>query len=108
MRRFLPLPGRIVNGCLAVALTGSDRFAILAPMATALDQVTKDALNLPTRQKLALAELLIESVDSPADPDTEAAWESEIEARIRTIDEGKVTGVSFEEVMRSAEQRLIP
>jgi putative addiction module component (TIGR02574 family) len=92
---------------VAVTLTGSDMFAILAPMATALDQVTKDALNLPTRQKLALAELLIESVDSTADPEAEGAWESEIEARIRAIDEGKVAGIPFAEVMRVAEQRLI-
>lgn len=108
MRRFLPLPGQIVNGCLEEALTGSEGFAILGPMAIALDQVTKDALELPPRQKLALAELLIESVDSDADPQAESAWEAEIEARIRAIDEGKETGIPFADVMRNAEQRLIP
>ena len=63
---------------------------------------------LPARQKLALAEFLIESADVAADPEAEAAWDSEIRERIRAIDEGRVTGVACEDVMRAAEQRLVP
>jgi len=74
-------------------------------MGSALDQVTKDAMELPPRQKLALAELLIESADSDGDPEAENAWETEIGARIRAMDEGKVTGTPFDEVMQAAELR---
>ena len=42
-------------------------------MPTALEKVTKDAMDLPPRQKLALAEFLMESVDAGADLEAEAA-----------------------------------
>lgn len=75
-------------------------------MATSLEQVTREAIDLPPRQKLALAEFLLESVESTADPEAEEAWDSEIRDRIRAIDEGRVVGVAYEDVMRSAETRL--
>ena len=77
-------------------------------MPTALEQVTKEAMDLPPRQKLALAEFLLESADAAADPEAEAAWDSEIRDRIRAIDEGCITGVAYEDVMRAAEGRLVP
>ena len=77
-------------------------------MPTTLEQVTKEAMDLPPRRKLALAEFLPESAEAAADPEAEAAWDSEIRDRIRAIDEGRVAGVSYEDVMRSAEARLVP
>jgi len=77
-------------------------------MPTALEQVTKEAMDLPPRQKLALAEFLLESADAAADPEAGAAWDSEIHDRIRAIDEGRAIGVSYEDVMRAAEGRLVP
>ena len=78
------------------------------PMPKALEEVTKEAMDLPPRQRLALAEFLLQSTDAATDPDAEAAWDSEISDRIRAIDEGRVTGVAYEEVMRAAERRLAP
>lgn len=77
-------------------------------MQTSLERVTKDAMDLPPRQKLALAEFLLESADSATDPDVESAWESEIGDRIRAVDEGLEKGTTYLEVMREAESRLIP
>ena len=77
-------------------------------MPATLEQVTKEAMDLPPRQKLALAEFLLESADAAADPEAETAWDSEIRDRIRAIDEGHVVGVPYEDVMRSAEARLVP
>ena len=77
-------------------------------MPATLEQVTKEAMDLPPRQKLALAEFLLESAEAAADPEAEAAWDSEIRDRIRAIDEGRVAVVSYEDVMRSAEDRLVP
>jgi hypothetical protein len=75
-------------------------------MPTSLEQVTKDAMSLPLRQKLALAELLLESAETSADPGAEQAWDAEIRERIRAIDEGRVVGVDYQDVMRVAEQHL--
>ena len=77
-------------------------------MPATLEQVTKEAMDLPPRQKLALAEFLLESAEAAADPEAEASWDSEIRDRIRAIDEGRVAGVPYEDVMRSAEERLAP
>ncbi len=77
-------------------------------MATTLEQVTKEAMELPNHQKLALAEFLLESVESAMDPETEAAWDSEIRDRILAIDEGRIDGISYADVMRAAEKRLVP
>ena len=77
-------------------------------MPATLEQVTKEAMDLPPRQKLALAEFLLESAEASADPEAEASWDSEIRDRICAIDEGRVAGVSYEDVMRSAEARLAP
>ncbi len=73
-----------------------------------LEQVTKDAMDLSPRQKLALAEFLLESADAAADPEAENGWDSEVHDRIRAIDEGRVIGVSYGDVMHMAEERLAP
>jgi putative addiction module component (TIGR02574 family) len=75
-------------------------------MPKAFDQVTKDVLELPLQQRLALAEVLLGSADQVGEPDAEAAWDTEIRNRIRAIDQGDVTGIAFEDVMRAAERHL--
>ena len=77
-------------------------------MSTALDELTQAAIQLSPRQKLVLAELLIESADAEGgvDEDAEAAWDAEIRERIRVVDEGRTAGVAYDEVMRAAVLRL--
>ena len=75
-------------------------------VADAIEAVTREALNLPLHQRLALAGYLLESADGAPDLEAEAAWDTEIRDRIRAIDEGRVSGIPYEDVMRDAEQRL--
>jgi putative addiction module component (TIGR02574 family) len=77
-------------------------------MPKALQEVAKEAMDLPPRQRLALAEFLLESADEVVDPEAEAAWDTEIRNRIRAIDEGRVTGIAYEDVMRAAEKQVAP
>ena len=77
-------------------------------MPKAFEEITKEAMDLPPHQRLALASFLLESADAAFDPDAEAAWDSEIGDRIRAVDEGRVTGIAYEDVMREAERRLAP
>jgi hypothetical protein len=77
-------------------------------MPNALSEIAKEAMDLSSRQRLALAEFLLQSADAAVDPEAEAAWESEIRDRIRAIDEGRVAGVAYAEAMREAEKRLSP
>lgn len=75
-------------------------------MSATLEDITRDALKLSRQQRLALAGFLLEVDEAAGDPEIDEAWEREIRARIQAIDEGKVAGVSYEEVMRAANDRL--
>ncbi|RPJ35484.1 MAG: hypothetical protein EHM17_02515 [Verrucomicrobiaceae bacterium] len=75
-------------------------------MPVSFDTVAKEALDLTPRQRLKLAEVLLVSADGEPDSDCQEAWDAEIKARILAIDEGRETGVSFEEVMEEADNLL--
>ncbi|HEV7406223.1 MAG TPA: addiction module protein [Chthoniobacteraceae bacterium] len=72
----------------------------------ALEDVVKVALELPEDDRLKLAGVLLDSADAEAEDEVSAAWEEEIQARIRAIDEGRVTGIPHEEAMRWIKNRL--
>ena len=59
--------------------------------------ILKHALRLPPEARAALAGSLLDSLDEPLDLDAESAWEAEVAARIREIDEGKVTLIPWAE-----------
>ena len=75
-------------------------------MAVNFETITKEALDLPPRQRLKLAEVLLVSTDEAAADDCRTEWDAEIEARVQAIDQGRETGVSFEEVMAAADKLL--
>lgn len=75
-------------------------------MSRAFEEVTKDAISLPREQRLELAVMLLELDDRRDELEATAAWEQEILARIRAVDEGTASGVSYDEVMRAAEANL--
>lgn len=56
----------------------------------------QEAMKLPPEARAALAGSLLESLDTEVDEDAEAAWTAEIERRLREIDEGTATTVSWE------------
>ncbi len=51
-------------------------------------RILRQALSLPPEGRAALAGSLLESLESPPDPDAEAAWATEIAKRAREIDDG--------------------
>lgn len=65
-----------------------------------LDDLLKDALELPPEARAALAGSLIDSLDSKVDDDVEAAWDVEIARRIHDVDTGKVALIPWSEVRR--------
>jgi hypothetical protein len=77
-------------------------------MTPLLEEVTRNALQLPVNQRIALAGFLLETEDLSLDPDVDAAWDQEIQDRIRAVDSGAVTGISYQDVMLEAEKRLAP
>ena len=77
-------------------------------MASALEQIIRDAMELPVHERLVLAHQLIESADyaEREEDDVSPAWELEIQDRIRAIDEGRVVGYSYEAVQQEIAKLL--
>jgi putative addiction module component (TIGR02574 family) len=67
-------------------------------MATELRQLFREALELTDNDRAPLAGLLIESLETPGDPDAESAWAEEAERRWQEIESGKVQTIPWEEI----------
>ena len=77
-------------------------------MSATLEEITRTALQLTVKQRLALAGFLLETGDISSEPDVDAAWDQEIQDRIKAVDSGAVAGISYQDVMLEAERRLAP
>jgi len=75
-------------------------------MSKAFDEIAREARQLSREQRLDLASMLLELNEELCEEDASLAWEEEILARIRAVDENETEGISFEAVMRDAESRL--
>lgn len=73
---------------------------------TATD-VLADALRLEPDARAEVAAELLASLDGPADPDAEAAWDAEIERRIETIEAGTIRLEPWAEVKRRIERDVL-
>ena len=71
-----------------------------------LHVLEKEALELPPRSRVRLAEKIIESIDDYADPKLKEDWESEIERRVKEIETGAEKAIPAEQVMREARRAL--
>jgi putative addiction module component (TIGR02574 family) len=76
-------------------------------MSMPLEDVAREAIGLPRHQRLSLARMLIELDEPGPDADVEAAWDAEIQARVRAVKEGRVEGIPYEEVLARVDRRLI-
>jgi putative addiction module component (TIGR02574 family) len=75
-------------------------------MAANIEEITKEVVELPRHQRLALVRLLLD-LDQPGTSDEiEQAWDEEIRARVKTIDEGRVTGIPYEEIKKEMAERF--
>ena len=66
----------------------------------------KEVLGLPPRTRLRLVDKIIASMDEFVDPKVAAAWEKEIQHRVREIQSGTEPGIPAGQVMQTARQAL--
>jgi putative addiction module component (TIGR02574 family) len=74
-------------------------------MATAEEHL-QELLKLPTEERIRIAQLLLESVESDVDPDVEAAWSAEIRRRVQSVEDGTAVLVEWGEAKRRVRERL--
>ncbi|HEX9938516.1 MAG TPA: addiction module protein [Longimicrobium sp.] len=78
-------------------------------MSIPLERLEAEALELPTRERAALAHRLIASLDEDGDDDpteVELAWEEEIQRRLDEYRRGDVQTVSSADVFAKARALL--
>jgi putative addiction module component (TIGR02574 family) len=66
----------------------------------------KEVLDLPPRSRVRLIERIIQSIDDYATPELEAAWDDEIERRVKEIQSGAEKGIPAADVMKEARRAL--
>ena len=77
-------------------------------MAASIEEITKDIVELPRHQRLALVRLLLD-LDLPGtSDDVERVWDEEIRARVKAVDEGRATGISYEQIKKEMAGRFPP
>ncbi len=69
-------------------------------------ELLTQALRLPPAARAALADSLIESLDTEVDENAEEAWRSEIALRVRDLDSGASQTIAWDEVRRQLRTRL--
>ena len=75
-------------------------------MSSNLDQLTADAMKLPLRDRVQLAQRLVETLDDEVEPNTEALWIAEAERRLEELHSGKFEGIDSDEAFRTAREPL--
>ena len=75
-------------------------------MSTNLDQLTADAMKLPLRDRVQLAQRLVSTIDEEVETDTEALWFAEAERRLDELRSGIVQGIDSEDAFRTARESL--
>jgi putative addiction module component (TIGR02574 family) len=75
-------------------------------MAASIEEITKEVVELPRHQRLALVRLLLD-LDQPGTGDEiERAWDEEIRARVKAVDEGRASGIPYELIKKEMPGRF--
>jgi putative addiction module component (TIGR02574 family) len=67
-------------------------------MDTTIEKILEQALEMPPKDRAAIAERLILSLDVQADSDVEATWQREIRQRVAEIEKGEVVCIPWDTV----------
>ena len=76
-------------------------------MSKATRSVLADALRLEPDARAEVAAELLASLDGPAEPDAEAAWDAEIDRRVAAIESGTIRLESWDDVKRRIERDIL-
>jgi putative addiction module component (TIGR02574 family) len=75
-------------------------------MATPIEKITQEVVELSRRERLTLMRLLLDLDQPPKGEEIEKAWDQEIRARIKAVDEGRVSGVAYEQIKQELSGRF--
>jgi putative addiction module component (TIGR02574 family) len=75
-------------------------------MAASIEEITKGVVELPRHQRMAIVRLLLDLDRPGTGEEIEQAWDEEIRAGVKAIDEGRATGVPYEQIKKEMSERF--
>jgi putative addiction module component (TIGR02574 family) len=75
-------------------------------VATNIEEITKEIVELPRHQRLALVRLLLDLDQPGTTGEIDSAWDKEIRARVKAIDEGRAVGIPYEQIKKEMAERF--
>ena len=69
-----------------------------------VEEIAAQGRTLSPEERVRLLDLLLESLDDPAQPSVEKAWAAEMERRVRAHEQGEGQLFDVEDVMAEAEK----
>lgn len=67
-------------------------------MSVTVEELLRQALKLNAKARAELAALILESVPTESPEEVDAAWQAEIQRRVRELESGSVKTIPWEEV----------
>jgi putative addiction module component (TIGR02574 family) len=75
-------------------------------MATPVEKITQEVVELSRHERLILMRLLLDLDQPPKGEEIEKAWDQEIRARVKAVDEGRVTGIPYDQIKQEMTSRF--
>jgi putative addiction module component (TIGR02574 family) len=75
-------------------------------VSTNIEKITKEIVELPRHQRLALVRLLLDLDQPGTTGEIDSAWDEEIRARVKAIDEGRAVGIPYEQIKKEMAERF--
>jgi putative addiction module component (TIGR02574 family) len=74
-------------------------------MATPIEKITQEVVELSRRERLTLVRLLLDLDQPPKGDEIEKARDQEIRARVKAVDEGRVSAIPYDEIKKEMTSR---
>ena len=75
-------------------------------MATPIDKITQEVVELSRHERLALMRILLDLDQPSKGAEIEKAWDQEIRARVKAVDEGRVLGIHYDQIKQELNSRF--
>jgi putative addiction module component (TIGR02574 family) len=75
-------------------------------MATPIEKITQEVVELSRHERLTLMRLLLDLDQPTKGEQIEIAWDQEIRARIKAVDEGRTTGIPYAQIKQELTSRF--
>ena len=75
-------------------------------MATPIEKITQEVVELSRPERLTLLRLLLDLDQPSKGAEIDKAWDQEINARVKAVDEGRTLGIPYGEIKQEMNGRF--